>query len=255
MTTRRRLLGGAFDIPDAEIPEAWKAKETITDSWHTVIKNCENGSYKEKYKIGDTKVANFGAEGLAVMRLVGFDCDELASGGYACTSWIPEHCLKTLTYWNYPPSKGTEGGYAASTLKEKIDAVFLLLPEVLQQNIKEVKKTCMQQNGVDQTVDVKVWPPSYRELGGYSLGDAPDTSSTSGEEKSGPYYSNPPRCTRRTGDTPNGSVKTSWLRSVSYHGGASGGCAHETAKSSTGALNSAPWVYNESLGVMPGFCI
>ena len=215
-------------------PAAWT--ETITDSWEQILEACKAGTYKTKYSLGATKIADFGDEGLTRMHLVGFDCDEKKSGGYAKMSWVPEHCLKTTWKWNN--SNDNSGGYASSQLKTRIDSLLTKLPKSLQDGIVEVKKSCRLYGNSDQSVNVKLWPPSYREYYG----------SNSSYEQSGPIYTNPPKPAKMTGSSPDGSAADSWLRS------ANGGYSRSALCVDTNG-NASNYTCSHACGVLPGFCI
>lgn len=215
-------------------PAAWT--ETITDSWEQILEACEADTYKTKYSLGATKIADFGDEGLTRMHLVGFDCDEKTSGGYAKMSWVPEHCLKTTWKWNN--SNDNSGGYASSQLKTRIDSLLTKLPKSLQDGIVKVKKSCRLYGNSDQSVNVKLWAPSYREYYG----------SDSNHERSGPIYTNPPKPAKMTGSSPDGSATDSWLRTANYIDS-----SYALYVSTYGvAYNSGCSV---ARGVLPGFCI
>lgn len=215
-------------------PAAWT--ETITDSWEQILEACEAGTYKTKYSLGATKIADFGDEGLTRMHLVGFDCDEKKSGGYAKMSWVPEHCLKTTWKWNN--SNDNSGGYASSQLKTRIDSLLTKLPKSLQDGIVEVKKSCRLYGNSDQSVNVKLWPPSYREYYG----------SNSTYEQSGPIYKNPPKPAKMTGSSPDGSAADSWLRSAAGRYSLNALCVVTNG-------NASNYTCSHACGVLPGFCI
>lgn len=225
--------------PDPALPADWKSKESISDSWAEVIWHCQKKKdYKKRYKLGDTKVASFGSEGLTLMRLVGFDCDELANGsGYCHTAWVPEHCLNTLVQWNLTDTN--TGGYAASNIKSKVDPLINKLSPVLQNGILSVKKTCKTKSGSDQVITSKIWIPSSREMG------------YTGEERenSGPVYTNPPLYPKKTGSTPNGASTASWLRSTAVN------ATHYSMRVKGGSV----YHYNNDIsdfrGVLAGFCL
>lgn len=206
---RRRMMMTqipSFD-PDPDIPAAWKAVETVHDPWSEIIYHAQIvGDYKTRYILGDTKVADFGDQGLVLMRLVGFDCDEMTAGGYAKMSWVPEHCLKTV--WKWDLTNHNVNGYNSSRLKYRIDSLLTKLPKSLQDGIVEVKKSCRRYGSTDQFVNVKLWAPSCREYYG---------TDTSYAEKSGPVYTNPPQPAKKTGDSPDGDAVYSWSRSASYN--------------------------------------
>lgn len=85
-------------------------EETITDSWEEIIASTKDGSYKEKYSIGDTKTIDLGSAGKVNMQIVAFDVDELADGtGKAPITWISEQLLATSRRMN--PSREDNYGY------------------------------------------------------------------------------------------------------------------------------------------------
>lgn len=71
-------------------------EETITDSWEEIIASTKDGTYKDRYSIGDTKTIDLGTEGKVNMQIVAFDADDLADGtGKAPITWISEQLLAT----------------------------------------------------------------------------------------------------------------------------------------------------------------
>ena len=151
-------------------------------------------------------------------------------------SWLPEHCLKTVWKWNN--SNSNSGGYASSQLKTRIDSLLTKLPKSLQDGIVEVKKSCRLYGNSDQSVNVKLWAPSYREYYG----------NNSNYEQSGPIYTNPPKPAKMTGSSPDGSVTSAWLRSAYYN---YSGSALYVSASGNARYNSCSGAF----GVLPGFCI
>lgn len=76
-------------------------EETITDSWEEIFAAEADGTYLEKYAIGDTKLLSVGTEGYVAMQIAGFNVDALADGtGYAPITWISEQLLKTDKRFN-----------------------------------------------------------------------------------------------------------------------------------------------------------
>lgn len=74
-------------VADTTTYPQWKS--VLTDSWADIFAAEEDGTYREKYSIGDVKLLDLGSEGVIPMRIVGFDCDELSDGsGNAKISWI-----------------------------------------------------------------------------------------------------------------------------------------------------------------------
>ena len=72
----------------------------IADSWDVILASIDNGTYKDKYKIGNYKPLDLGAEGIVNMQIVGMDVDAKASGGVAPISWLSKELLKTSKRWN-----------------------------------------------------------------------------------------------------------------------------------------------------------
>lgn len=68
----------------------------ITDDWGTILASITAGTYKSKYKVGNYKPLDLGAEGVVNMQIAGFDKDDLADGsGKAAISWISKELLTT----------------------------------------------------------------------------------------------------------------------------------------------------------------
>ena len=138
---------------------------TISDSWEEIIASGDDGSYIEKYRIGDTKVIDLGDEGLIEMELVAFDADELADGsGNAHMTWIAKDLLNTKHFMN--EGSTNEGGWPASNMRTWLmDSVLPLFPQTVRSNIKEVKKYSYSQTdgGTIFSSDI-IWIPSRREI-------------------------------------------------------------------------------------------
>ena len=78
----------------------WNA-ETITDSWNEIFAAEADGSYTEKYHVGDSKYIDLGEEGVNIMRLVAMSADPLADGsGFAKMTWVSDYLLKTHYSFN-----------------------------------------------------------------------------------------------------------------------------------------------------------
>lgn len=158
--------GGADDTP----PE-----------WAAVFKAIADGTYKEKYSIGDTVPLDLGEEGLLDMQIVDFDADELADGsGYAPITWISKQLLKNPhrmnpersgSAGNYAEGTGTIGGWTNSELRTYLKrTIEPMIENSVRRSIKAVQKS---QNAYDingsvftQTTEDSVWIPSYAELFG-----------------------------------------------------------------------------------------
>lgn len=216
--------------------------DTIADSWEEIIASIDDGTYAEKYSVGDTKQIDLGSEGVVCMTLVGIDVDDLADGsGKAKMSWLSEELLATSHRMNPSYSSGVEGtgtigGWEKSEMRSYMkETLKPLIPEAVRSRIATVTKTQPAYDttgtSVTQTTQDDVWVPSYDELYG----------------SSGLYHSvfpdNASRIKRKSGST---SAANWWLRSAlstSYFR-----CV----------ISNGDWDYyyaNISDGVALGFCL
>ena len=140
--------------------------ETISDSWDTILANqYARGSYK----IGDTKWMRLSSGEKVLMQIVGFSCDELASGnGVARISWISKYLLNDSLAMNSTAT--TEGGWETSGLRTYLNSTIKpMLPENIRNGIQSVKKySSTYENGGlvkdGQTTNDDLWIPNYKEL-------------------------------------------------------------------------------------------
>ena len=142
-------------------------RRTISDSWEEIIAAGEDGTYIDKYQIGDTKELDLGEEGVIEMELVAFDADELADGsGKAHMTWIAKDLLNTEHFMNEEDTN--EGGWPASDMRAWLrDSILPLFPETVRSNIREVKKYSYSYSdkGTISSSDT-IWIPSRREMFG-----------------------------------------------------------------------------------------
>ncbi len=160
---------------------------TITDSWDQIIASVNKGTYKSKYKIGDTKALDLGSGIIVEMQIAAFDADELAdgSGNKAAITWIskqlipghrmnPERETDASNSSKYKSGTGNIGGWEHSEMRAWLKSdIKPLLPATVRNAIKSVKKysasydTSGKWKKNAMTVD-DVWIPSYREIDGSS---------------------------------------------------------------------------------------
>lgn len=162
-------LSEDLPVSDEEI------KGTISDSWEEIIAAGEDGSYADKYQIGDTKELDLGEEGLIRMELAAMDTDELADeSGEAHMTWIAKDQLSSKYFMNEEVTNadGWQGSDMRSWLRESILPLF---PENVRSNIKEVTKYSY---GYDYSSKDTIWIPSEREVFGTDI-----------REDRGPKYS------------------------------------------------------------------
>ena len=105
----------------------------IEDSWDDILAACADGTYKQKYKIGNYKPLDMGTEGIINMQIAGKDVDALADGsGMAPLSWVGIELLKTnrgmnnsslVTNYDYPnvpswaPGTGSDANLWTTQIK------------------------------------------------------------------------------------------------------------------------------------------
>lgn len=73
----------------------------ITDSWATIVANCNNGTAATKYNVGNYKYLDLGTEGNIRMQIVAKNKDVLADNtGNASLTWVAMETLTTAKRWN-----------------------------------------------------------------------------------------------------------------------------------------------------------
>jgi len=180
-----------------------KETGTIKDSWEQIIASVNDGTYKNKYKIGDTKSLDLGPEGVVDMQIVAFDADELEDGsGKAAITWISkqllnsEHRMNPSTEMDYSTSQGSyktgtggTGGWRDSEMRIWLKrCIKPLIPSIVQRSIKPVKKYSTSFDNFNKKVENEMtvddlWIPSLREV----FGDISNNHSSNIESK-GPTY-------------------------------------------------------------------
>lgn len=73
----------------------------ITDDWAAIFAAIEDGTYRQKYSVGNYKALDMGTEGVVNMQIAAFDKDTLADGsGTAAITWISKELLATSRRMN-----------------------------------------------------------------------------------------------------------------------------------------------------------
>ena len=207
------------------------------DGWNAVIQSVKDGTYKEKYSIGDTLELDLGSEGIVEMQIVAFDADELADGnGKAAITWISKQLLNSDHRMNpareddpsdsskYLIGTGSIGGWANSEMRSWLQSdVKALIPSTVRNAIKPVRKYSTSYTTAnpsssesyiynESTVD-DVWIPSWQEVYG---SDSGYSGWYERYESSGPTYalfdSYDDRVKQKTGAS---RAPLWWLRSAS----------------------------------------
>lgn len=195
MSTRRMMVASEAVEPEEwrgsnVIPKAWKQEETISDGWSKIVENCQNGTYKDKYKIGDTKIADFGVQGLCMMQIVAFDEDDLADGsGKAHITWVSRNAWAEARpqNWNWVPTG------------------ISLLPSALQEAIPLVNRWGSKQWVTNNN-------PSPRKIFVLTIQESGDSRWTNQTDYLKPHnYVGVPSQPVTNGLVPNGVPIVAWL--------------------------------------------
>lgn len=174
-TSRQSETAGSSNSPQPVIKGETESRE-IADSWSDIIAHIKDGSYRNRYKLGNYKKLSFGSEGVIRMQIAAFDADPLAYGdGKAAITWISLDPLKTKRSMNPKFVKkklgtGGLGGWKCSEARTYLrTAIKPLLPVTVRDSIKLVKKYSFSFdiNGEsirnEETLD-ELWIPSSGEL-------------------------------------------------------------------------------------------
>ena len=151
-----------------EYPKALSG-ETITDSWDEIFQAENDGSYKTKYSVGDTKYLVIGGT-YVLMQIIAFDRDILSSDhtSTAKITWLS----KSLSFEfliNF--TNTTTGGWADCECRKFLsDTIYEQIPENVRNKIVAVDKTytATSLSSSTATVSDKLWIPSAREICGGS---------------------------------------------------------------------------------------
>lgn len=170
---------------------AVETDETISDTWEQIVENITNNTYKQKYKVGDTKALTINNNRI-IMQIAAFDTDILAADNTktAPITWISRNTLpspmamsENITeqkpidpeYPNWKETCSIYKGWNESDLKNYLETDLLnMLPDVLQNNIIPVKKytQIIENNDGVQNSSTKIteistntiWIPSKYEI-------------------------------------------------------------------------------------------
>lgn len=164
----------------------------IEDDWDTILANIEDGSYADKYTVGNYKPLDLGDEGIVNMQLVAKKADALSDGsGSAATTWISIELLKNYKRMNPAFDSSTNtgggvGGWETSELRSYLASkIKPLIPENVASNIKAVQKAFVALDASLQKYEGEcsdeLWVPSVREL-------CYDYHRVSTQEENGPRY-------------------------------------------------------------------
>ena len=141
--------------------------KNISDSWEEIISASNDGTYLEKYSIGEKKEIDLGDEGIITMILVAKNRDELSDGsGNANMTWIAQDLLKTEYYMEETEDK--EWGWKKSKIRSWLQNTILpSMPSEVQQAIKTVNKYSLYRSEDESKTlptEDTIWIPSEKEV-------------------------------------------------------------------------------------------
>ena len=207
-------------------------------SWTDIALCSQFKQAKNYFAVGDRKTVNIGGTNYQV-QIIGFDHDNLVSGGKAGITFQLVGCLNQTQQMN--TSNTNVGGWNSSAMRSRMSTYLSQLPSALQSVIKSVNKKSGTGNGSSsgtQTTSDKLFLLSEIEIFGST------TYSVAGEGTQYEYYAAGNSTIKKV----NGSANYWWERSP-YSGNASYFCY---VNSSGDAYNN--YAYN-SCGVSFGFCV
>jgi len=160
----------------AMLVDGEKEVKEISDSWEDIFASINDGTYREKYKIGNYKPLDLGGEGIIRMQIAGFDAEVLAYGsGRAAITWIAMDLLKTEhrmnpMYENKKIGTGGLGGWKESEMRKYLDTeIKPLIPLIVKSQIKPVRKYSFSCNTATREVSNEItedelWIPAVKEI-------------------------------------------------------------------------------------------
>ena len=206
--------------------------------WTDIALCSQFGQAKNYFAIGDRKTVNIGGTNYQV-QIIGFDHDDLTSGGKAGITFQMVDCLNATAQMN--SSNTNSGGWNSSAMRSRMSTYLSQLPSALQSAIKTVSKKSGTGGGSSsgtQTTSDKLFLLSEIEIFGKT------TYSVAGEGNQYEYYA----AGNSTSKKVNGSANNWWERSP-YSGNTSNFC--NVGSDGNAYRNNA----NDSRGVSFGFCV
>lgn len=138
--------------------------ETISDSWEQILQSQDNGTYKTKYNIGDTKYLVIG-DTYVPMQIAAFDKDVLSSDGVSTAkiTWISKGASFTFPFSIINDNNGNK--WEDCGCREFLrSTVYNNINPIVKNRIVDVFKTSI--NNVNEiTTSDNIWIPSKREVG------------------------------------------------------------------------------------------
>ncbi|MDR1093409.1 MAG: DUF6273 domain-containing protein [Clostridiales bacterium] len=139
---------------------AWKnlftliGKTIASCSWDEIAAISDSGTAPSIFRVGDKKTAVLSTGEKVTFVIMGFNHDDLASGGKAGITFGMENLFATKSRMN--ATSTNKGSWAASEMRNtKMPTIYSYLPSDLQAVIKEVTKNTVTLDGGDLTVSIQ----------------------------------------------------------------------------------------------------
>lgn len=217
-------------------------------TWTEIDQITRLGLAQDYFSVGDAKEVELSDDptqtSSLTVEIIGFNHDELPSGGYAGISFDLKYLMDEDVEMN--PTDTTEGSYVSSALYNMLNTtIFELLPSDLKAVIKPVNKITGKGDGtLDTRVDsMKLWSLSHVE----ACGETENNNGVSHSEGTQyAIFSN--RESRIRKKNSDGSGKPWWTRSPSI---GKNGYA-QIGGDGNGIYNAYA---SNTLGINFGFCV
>ena len=145
--------------------------ETITDTWSQIFAAESNGTYANRYHVGDTKNIRFNGANI-LMEIVGIDKDILYdSNQRAKITWMSKG-----VHFYYKPNIDEDNPWIDSDLRSHLNnTIFSLIDPTVSSRIQNVRKytyafTSNSSTAYSCISSDKIWIPSKYEMGVASSG-------------------------------------------------------------------------------------
>ena len=205
--------------------------------WSEIALCSQFGQAKNYFSVGDQKTVSINSTNYKV-QIIGFDHDQLTSGGMAGITFQLVDCLNQTAQMN--SSNTNAGGWNNSAMRTRMSTYLSQLPAALRNVIKTVNKrtSAGNQSSSIQTTQDKLFLLSEIEIFGAT------TYSFAGEGTQYEYYAAGNTTIKKV----NGSADTWWERSP--YGGSTGSfcCVGISGNASFSGASA-------SIGVSFGFCV
>ena len=222
-------------------------EETIVDSWSQIKTYVDNGTYKTRYKVGDTKVIKC-IDGCAIlMEIVAFDADTKADGTKSAITWMTKNIAKT---GSMNLTDTVVGGWKDSEMRDWLQNDFYaILPSEVKKSIVSVEKTYYDFN-TRSTLSVldSLWLPSSHEV------FSSETDNGIYREASGADYTSYFTTNETRVKDYNGYPLSWWLRSSTGFANNGKGFSFVEVSGKMCSPTSAT-IANDILGIVFGFCM